>query len=166
MSVSVIEGKVIEAPVKVRRKAFVRFSHIDFERADGRTQKVGKVVATGELAHLVTPGAEGRFYMYKTIDVTGVAGVRLADGTSHFAYPGNNLKVFGLIIPMSVALVALRLFTGDGLSLLGVALFILGVVGLIVTRNDRAAAQRQFDADATPSRPSPHTGGATPASAE
>lgn len=164
MSVSVIEGKVIEAPVKTRRKTFVRFAHVAFERADGRTQKVGKVVAMGELANLVTTGAEGRFYMYKTIDVTGVAGVRLADGTSLFAYPGNNLKVFGMIIPVSLAWVLLQIFAEGDVPLLGVGLFILGIVGFVITRNDRAAAQRLFDADAAlarPSRPAASAGSAT-----
>lgn len=155
MSVSVIEGKVIEARVKVRRKAFARFAHVDFQRPDGRTERVGKLVTTSEMADLVQPGAEGRFYLYKTIDLSGIHGVRLADGTERYAYPGNNLVIFGLLIAVSLAWIALRVFGTGDLPLLSVLLLGLGGFGFVMTRNTRAEARRQFDADAGPrvSRP-------------
>lgn len=166
MSVSIIEGRVIEAPVKFRRKAIVRFAYIDFERADGRSQRVGKPITCDVVADRITAGAEGRFYLFKTIDVGGVAGVRLADGSALFAYPGNNLWVFGLIIPISLAWVLLRIFAEGDVPLLGVGLMVLGVVGFILTRNNRSESQRLFDADAGPVQMSRPAATGTPSTAE
>ena len=157
MSVSVIDGKVVEAPVRSRRKALVRFDHIVFELPDGRTERVAKPVSMDEVAQGITPGAEGRFYLFKTIDVRGVHGVRLADGTKSFAYPRNNLIAFGISIPVALAWIAVRVFGSGDVPLLGVFLLGLGVVGFSLTWTSRAQAQRQFEADTGPAR------GATPA---
>jgi hypothetical protein len=166
MSVSVIEGRVLEAPIKVRRKAFVRFAHIDFQHPDGRTERIAKVVTSNEIADCIAPGAEGRFYMFKVIDVGGMAGVRLTDGTGRFAYPGNNLKAFGIAGAVAFAWIAVRVFGYGDLPLLGVFLLGFGVVGFIMTRKNRAESRGQFDADAGAPPMSRPAAGAAPASAK
>jgi hypothetical protein len=166
MSVSVIEGRVLEAPIKVRRKAFVRFTHIAFEHPDGRTERIAKVVTSNEIADCIAPGAEGRFYMFKTLDVGGMAGVRLTDGTERYAFPGNNLMAFGITILVALAWVALRVFGYGDVPLLGVFLLGLGVVGFVMTRKSRTESRGQFDADAGVPLVSRPAAGAAPASAE
>jgi hypothetical protein len=152
MSVSVVEGRVVEAPVKSRRKALVRFDHVDFEHRDGRTERFAKLVGLAEVADAVRPGAEGRFYLFKTIDVKGIHGVRLADGTERFAYPRNNLLAFGLSIPVALAWITVKLFDSGGVPLLGLFLLGLGGVGFSLTWTNRVEARRQFDADAGAAR--------------
>ena len=46
MSVSQVDGRILAAPVKFNRKGVVRFAHIELERADGRTERIAKPVAT------------------------------------------------------------------------------------------------------------------------
>ena len=82
MSVSVLDGKVVEAPVKFSRRGVVRYAYIEFERSGGGTERVSKPVTTDAIAELIASGAEGRFYLYKVLDVKGIHGVRLADGRS------------------------------------------------------------------------------------
>src|SRR5687767_7625785 len=110
MSVSQVDGKVLAVLVKFNRRGVVRLDHIELERPDGRTERIAKPVVAGEVAELIAPGAEGRFYLYKVLDVKGVHGVRLADGTERYAYPGNNAVIFLILIAVSVAWLALRLF--------------------------------------------------------
>lgn len=147
MSVSHVDGKVLAAPVKFNRKGVVRFDHIELERPDGRTERIGKPVVAAEVAELIAPGAEGRFYAYKVLDVKGIHGVRLADGTERYAYPGNNAVIFLVVLVISVAWLALRIFDRGDVPLLGVLMFVLGAVGFFFTRSNRAETKRQFDGD-------------------
>jgi hypothetical protein len=154
MSVSQVDGKVLAAPVKFDRRGVVRFGHIELERPDGRIERIAKPVATADIAELISPGAEGRFYLYKVLDVKGVHGVRLADGTERYAYPGNNAAIFLLVIAISLAWLALRIFDRGDAPLLGVLLLGFGIVGFFMTRSSRTASRRQFDGDAgRPTRP-------------
>jgi hypothetical protein len=147
MSVSVLDGKVREAPVKFRRKGVVRYAHITFERPDGGTERIAKPVTTDTVAELIAPGAQGRFYLYKVLDVKGIHGVRLTDGTEQYAYPGKNAAIFLLVVAISTAWVALRIFDRGDVPLLGVLLFAIGVAGFFLTRSNRAETKRQFDGD-------------------
>ena len=148
MSVSQIDGKVLTAPIKFNRRGVVRFDHIELERSDGRTERIAKPVATAEIAERIAPGAEGRFYLYKVLDVKGVHGVRLADGTERYAYPGKNAGIFLGVIVMSFAWMALRIFDRGDVPLLGVLLLGFGIAGYFMTRSSRSASRAQFDGDA------------------
>lgn len=148
MSVHVIEGKVVEAPVKFSRRGIVRFEHLTLARTDGQTERIAKPVTTAELAEAIVPGAEGRFYLYKVLDVRGIHGVRLADGTALYAYPGQNVRIFLLVVVMSLAWLALRFFDRGDLPILGLILFAFGAVGYFLTHSNRAETLRQFEGDA------------------
>ena len=147
MSVSVLDGKVLEAPVKFSRKGVVRYKYIEFERPGGGTERIAKPVTTDAVAELIAPGAEGRFYLYKVLDVKGIHGVRLAGGAERYAYPGNNAVIFLVVLAVSVAWLALRIFGFGDVPLLGVLMFGLGAVGYFLTRSNRAETKRQFDGD-------------------
>ncbi len=147
MSVSVLDGKVLEAPVKFSRRGVVRYNYIEFERPGGGTERISKPVTTDAVAAFIAPGAEGRFYLYKVLDVKGVHGVRLVDGTERYAYPGSNAGIFLAVVAISVAWLALRIFDRGDVPLLGVLLFALGVAGFFLTRSNRAETKRQFDGD-------------------
>jgi hypothetical protein len=147
MSVSVLDGKVIEAPVKFSRKGVVRYNHIAFERLDGGIERIAKPVTTDAVAELIAPGAEGRFYLHRVLDVKGIHGVRLAGGAERYAYPGNNAGIFLGVLAISVAWLALRIFDRGDVPLLGVLLFALGIVGFFLTRSNRSETKRQFDGD-------------------
>jgi hypothetical protein len=154
MSVSQVDGKILAAPVKFNRRGVVRFDHIELERPDGRTERIAKPVAASEVAELIAPGAEGRFYLYKVLDVKGVHGIRLADGTERYAYPGKNAGIFLVLIAVSVAWLALRIFDRGDVPLLGVRLLGLGIAGYFMTRSSRTASRAQFDGDTgRPTRP-------------
>jgi hypothetical protein len=159
MSVSVLEGKVLSAPVKFARRGIVRYDHIEFERAGGGTERISKPVAGAAVAELIEPGAEGRFYLYKVLDVRGIHAVRLAGGAERYGYPGSNAGIFLGVIAMSVVWMALRIFDRGDVPLLGVLLFGFGIVGYFLTRSNRAETRRQFDGDgARPTGPTAPAG--------
>jgi hypothetical protein len=148
MSVSIVDGKVVEAPLKVRRKIVVRYGHIVFERPDGGTERIGKVVAAGRMADAIVPGAEGRFYFYEVLGGKGIHGVRLADGTERHAYPTNNLWVFGILAAVSFAWIAFLLLVEGDFPLAVLLALGIGALGFALVQSNRAAARRQFDSDA------------------
>ena len=165
MSVSILDGKVVEAPVKFSRKGVVRYNYIEFERPGGKVERIGKPLTTDAVAELIAPGAVGRFYLYKVLDVKGIHGVRLAGGAERYAYPGNNAGIFLGVLAMSVAWLALRIFDRGDVPLLGVLLFALGIVGFFLTRSNRAETRRQFDGD-RPRVTGPAAAGASASTAE
>lgn len=148
MSVSVIEGRILEAPVRFSRKGVVRYGHLEFARRDGAIERIGSPVTTDRIAALIAPGAEGRFYLYKVLDVKGIHGVRLADGGEQYDYPGNNAGIFAGAVAIGLAWNAVRIFGYGDVSLTGALVLALGIVGFVMTRNSRAEARRQFDTDA------------------
>lgn len=155
MSVDFIDGTVVEAPVKIRRKSFVRYDHIVFARPDGGTQRIDKLNAANAIAAAIVPGARGRFYQYKTIDLKGIHGVRLADGTALYAYPGNNEWIFGILLAVNVAWIAVRLALDGSVPILALLVIALAITGLVLTRSSRAESRRQFDGDQIPRPPEP-----------
>jgi hypothetical protein len=160
MSVDFIDGTVVEAPVKIRRKPFVRYDHIVFARPDGGTQRIDNPIAASAIAAAIVPGAQGRFYLYKTIDMKGIHGVRLADGTALHAYPGNNEWIFGILLAVNIAWIAMRLARDGSVPILALLMIALGVTGLVLTRSSRAETRRQFDSDREPGPSEPAAMGA------
>jgi hypothetical protein len=148
MSVSMIEGTVIDAELKARRGKVARYSHIVIARADGGTQRLDRQILAAAIADHIVPGAKGRFYRFRTIDLKGIHAIRLADGTALYAFPGNNEPVFVILMIVNLAWIALLATTEARVPFLGVLLLGLGIFGFVATRRSRAETRNQFDADA------------------
>lgn len=149
MGTSIVDGTIesIEAGRKTKKVSV--FKTIVFREEGGSTRTIKKAVVSGDLASQIVPGNSGRFYLFTTFDLKGVHGVRKADGTAIYDYPGKNNKIIfiGLIV-MSLALIVLRVLNDDGLPLLSVFLIILGVVGWYFTSKAARETREQFDGDA------------------
>lgn len=154
MGTSIVDGTIESIEVGRRTKKVSVFKTIVFRENDGNTRTIRKAVVSGPLVDQIVPGNSGRFYLFTTFDLKGIHGVRKADGTAIYDYPGKNNKfLFILIIVLSLALIALRLGTGDGLPLLSVFLIILGVVGWFFTSKAQRETRVQFDGDAALAAP-------------
>jgi len=147
MSTSIIDGTVAELVPGRSRGATKVFKSIRFQRADGTSETVTKAVVQQPLADELTPGAKGRFYLFKAFDLKGVHGVRTPDGRAVFAFPGGNRRIFLIAAIANLAWIVLRLFVDGGIPVLGLALLILSVVGWFLMGKGQAEAKHQFDAD-------------------
>ena len=145
MSVSIVDGTVTEA-IKTRATPFARFSVLTISRTDGGTEQIKGPVASTAVGERLVPGAQGRFYLFKAFDHQGVHGIRLADGTEIYSYPGNNLRLFVMATVVAIAWIAISV-VNDKLPLFAVLLLILGTVGTFLSRKSKVETKQQFDAD-------------------
>ena len=148
MSTSMIDGTVEEAVAGRGTAKFTVFKSIRFQRTDGSSETVTKAVVRKEVADELTPGATGRFYLFKAFDLRGVHGVRTPDGREVYAFPGSNQKIFLVVGIINLLWIVLMLATRGGVPLLGVALLILAVVGWYYMGKGATEAKAQFDGDA------------------
>ena len=93
MDMQVIDATIDSAAVKRSNAKLVLYEAIAFRLADGSEQRIEKLASATEVAALLQPGVEGRFYTYKTIDHSGIMGVRTRDGRTAFAIPSGNEKI-------------------------------------------------------------------------
>jgi hypothetical protein len=153
MSTSLIDGTVAEAEPGRRRGAVTVFKQLRFDLADGSSHALKKAVVRQELAELLVPGTQGRFYLFNAIDISGIHGVRLSDGRSTYAFPANNQRLFLILGIINLLWVVTMIVARGAVPMLGVGLMILAAVGWYLMGEGQAEARQQFDGDVGPSAP-------------
>ena len=150
MPTSIIDGTVEETSLKWSRRGVSLFDSIRFRNADGSEETVTKAVVKQEVADQLTPGAKGRFYLFKAFDIGGVHGVRLPDGRAIYAFPANNQKIFMISGIVAALWVVLVMVTRGAIPFLGVGLLILSAVGWHLMSKGQREAKAQFEGDMGP----------------
>lgn len=147
MTTSIIDGRVESAELRRARGGLSVFRTITFQPDSGPTRTIRNAVVKQNVADELTPGAQGRFYLYNAFDQKGVHGVRTPDGRATYGFATNNQKLFLLTGVLSVVWMALRIATEGDVPLLAILLLILGVVGYIFMGKGEREARTQFDGD-------------------
>ncbi len=148
MGVSMIDG-TISAITPGRRKGKLSvWKEIVFELRSGGAHVVRKGLSSGAVSDHIAVGSSGRFYLYKTIDLNGIHGVRTG-AVEAFEYPGQNLKLFTMIVGVSIVLILLNLIFLDSITFIGLFTLVIGAVGYALTRQSIAEAREQFANDRT-----------------
>lgn len=129
MNVWTIEGTLTATEIKWSRKGKSYFARLAFERAGGSSEELKKVVVADSVAAELVAGAKGRFYLFKSMGVTSLYGVRFAEGREAHAYPGDQSLIFAIVAIVWVVLNILYITTKDQVSLLGLILTPLGIFG-------------------------------------
>ena len=153
MSTSIIDGTIAETEPGRRRPAATVFKSIRFDLADGSSRTMKRAIVANAVADELVVGANGRFYLFKAFDISGIHGVRMADGRAVHAFPGSNQKLFLISTILALVWITLRVVSEGDVPLLGVALAILGVVGWYFMGKGKTEARRQFESDAGAPRP-------------
>lgn len=148
MATSIIDGTVEEAVLNRSRGGIAVFESIRFQLGDGSHRTVKKAVVKQEVADEIRIGVKGRFYLYNAFDLKGVHGVRTSDGRAIYGFPTNNQKIFLILGTVSIAWIALKLFTEGGIPLLGIGMLILAIVGWTLMGKGQRESQQQFEDDA------------------
>jgi hypothetical protein len=148
MGTSIIDGTIGDAQLKRARAGIAIFSSIRFKLDDGSPRTITKAVLKQSVADEIKPGSRGRFYLFSAFDISGIHGVRLADGRSAYGFPGNNKRVFLIVTIVNILWVFARIAIDGKITFLGVGLAILGTVGFIFMRKGEREAQQQYDSDA------------------
>ena len=147
MTTSIIDGRVETAELRRARGGLSVFRTITFQPDSGPTRTIRNAVVKQNVADELTPGAQGRFYLYNAFDQKGVHGIRTRDGRATYGFATNNQKLFLLTGVLSVVWMALRVATEGDVPLLAILLLVLGVVGYIFMGKGEREAEAQFDGD-------------------
>jgi hypothetical protein len=148
MSTSIIDGTVEEAVPGRSRRGTTVFKSIRFLLDNGSSRTLTKMVVNQAVADELTPGAKGRFYLFNAFDLKGIHGVRTPDGREVYDFPASNQKLFLIMGCINVAWVVFMVLAEDRIPMLGVALFILAVVGWYFMGKGAKEAKAQFEGDA------------------
>lgn len=146
MAVSIVEGTIDSLELRQARKKFSLYKHVTIRGSDGNTTRVEKAVAAAPIAERLAPGVAGKFYLFRTIDVRGVHGIRLNDGTAIQQYPGANHWIFAILIVVNLLWALLLVALEGRVPFLAVPLILLGVVGYVLTSNAMRDAKSSFEA--------------------
>ncbi|MBJ7439587.1 MAG: hypothetical protein JHD35_11250 [Sphingopyxis sp.] len=129
MNIWTIKGALTATKTKWSRKGKTYFARLAFQKTDGSSEELKKVVVHDSVAAELVAGAEGRFYLFKSMGVKGLYGVRFADGREVHTYPGDQSMIFAFIAIVWLALNILYISTRDQVSILGLILMPLGIFG-------------------------------------
>ena len=147
MGLEVIDGTIEAAVVKRSSAATVLYESVTIRTADS-TERLDKLAVAPEVAAMLEPGTEGRFYGYKAIDHRGLLAARTRDGRAAFAVPSGNERIMLVTAIVGLAAFAILLLLGKGLGLLALILGVLGTIGYVSYRRTRIEARARYDADA------------------
>jgi hypothetical protein len=152
MGAYIVEGRITQAEVKWARRGKTYFKKLSFQTANGDIEAPGKVIATNVLATELAVDVRGRFYLFKSMGVTGLYGIRFADGREVQEYPGDQSIIFAFIAIVWIALNMLYITTKDQVSILGLILTPLGIFGWWWCRKIRGEVERLWQEDSGENR--------------
>jgi hypothetical protein len=147
MAIEVIDGTIESTVLKRSNPRSVLYDHITIRTTEGSERRLDKVAAAPEVAALLQPGTDGRFYGYKAIDHRGLFGVRTRDGRSPFAIPTGNEQIMMMMTFAGLGAFIVLLLLGKAAALLALAFGGLGAFAWFRYRSTRIEARARFDAD-------------------
>jgi hypothetical protein len=147
MAVSVIDGTIEAASKRSTKRKYALYDSLDIRGRDGSSHNLKNILAAGEVAAALTPGASGRFYVSEGLGQKGIHGARLDDGRAFYDH-FNNMELMFMIGALAGGFM---LIVGlAGLSEFKITPVVLGLflaAGWFVSRNARLEGRRQFDQD-------------------
>jgi hypothetical protein len=147
MGVSILDGTIEEAVLKRSVRNLRVFHHVRFRLRDGETKTVAKPLVDASVAHLLQPGASGRFYLYTSIDQRGIHGVRDDQGHATFGFPKNNEIAMLVVFIFSLVWIGITVGTLAVAPLLATILLLFSGPYYLYLNKLRHDAKRQFDGD-------------------
>lgn len=140
MSVSFIDGRLETAEIKRQTKAVHQYKTLRFALDGGGEHVIPNAVVGNALAERLRPGASGRFYLYKNLDLKGVYGLRDESGALVKAHP-QQMKFLYALVPLAWIGVVLFEILNDGTPWL----YFIGVILMTVAAAYSFYTERQGD---------------------
>ena len=147
MAVEIIEGRVAPTEPKGSSRGFCLFDPLTITEASGKGRELRKVSAGGAVADAIRRGAEGRFYLGKNIGMAGIHGLRLKDGTAHYARYHNMELVLTVGAVAGLAMLLIGLVAPESFMITPVLIGAVLLVALIIVRRGRIADHQAFVSD-------------------
>ncbi|MEO5596706.1 MAG: hypothetical protein ABIQ97_06115 [Lysobacteraceae bacterium] len=148
MDMQVIDATIVSTNVKRANAKVTVYDAVVIRLADGTEQRIEKLAAAPAVATLLEPGTDGRFYVYKTIDHSGIMAVRTRDGRTAFAIPSGNETIMLMTAVVGALWFTVLLVTGK----LGILALIMAIGGSYMWfryRQTRIQGRARYDADSS-----------------
>ena len=145
MASQIIEGRIEPtAPDRIKR-GYGYYKSLTIHQPGGAKRNLDKVSAGPAVREAIAKGAEGQFYLSKHAGMLGIHGVKLADGTKHYAHFNNFEKLMTVFAGIAVVLLILFVM-GMKVPFLAVIVGLAFAVYLPIARKGRLEAEREFGA--------------------
>src|SRR5688500_4846769 len=94
-------SEIIKGRVEATRPDRVKWGYAYYKKLlihldGGGTRELSKLAAGGAVKELIERGGEGEFHLSKHAGMLGIHGIRLADGSKHYAHFNNMETMFAI----------------------------------------------------------------------
>ena len=143
--VETVQGRIdATAPQRVKW-GYAYYPLLVIHTVAGR-RDFAKISAAGKVREVIEHGGEGAFYLSKHTGMAGIHGVKLTDGSNHYAH-FNNMEPIFLIAAATAALgIGARLAGVEGFPLTPIVIGAIFAALYPIIRNGRLQAKKAFDA--------------------
>ncbi len=148
MAIEIIDGTVEAAVLKRSYAKVSMYDSITIRTAAGEERRLEKVAMAPDVAAMLQPGTDGRFYGYKAIDHRGLFAIRTRDGRSAYGLANGNERTMLMTTIIGWVSFVFFILVGKGIGLLALALGVLGGIGYFRYRKTRIEGRARYDADA------------------
>ena len=145
MGTEIIHGRVEPTEPDRTKWGYGYYRTMRIHEVSGKPRDLHKVSAGGAVREAIARGAEGSFHLSSHAGMRGIHGVKLADGTRHYAHFNNLEKMMMALAVIAVVLLVLFL-RGMEVPLLAVIVGLIFAAYLPFARRGRLEAEREFHA--------------------
>lgn len=143
--VETVQGRVEATAPRRIKWGYAYYPMLVIHTANG-PREFAKISAAGKVREVIEHGGEGTFYLSRHTGMPGIHGVKLTDGSKHYAH-FNNMELIFLIAAATAALgIGARLAGVEGFPLTPIVIGTIFAACYFVIRNGRLQAKRAFDA--------------------
>ena len=143
--VETVQGRVEATAPKRVKWGYAYYPALVIHTATG-PREFAKISAAGGVRELIERGGEGTFFLSKHVGMLGIHGVKLADGTKHYAHFNNFEWVFLFGAGAGGLMLLLRLMGVEDAPITPIVIGTIFGACILIIRNGRLQAKRAFDA--------------------
>ena len=147
MAIEIVDGIVEAAVLKRAYAKTCLYESITIRTIAGEARRLEKVAVAPDVAALLEPGTDGRFYGYKALDHRGLFAIRTRDGRSAYGLANGNERTMLMTTIIGWVSFVFFILVGKGIGLLALALGVLGGIGYFKYRKTRIEGRALYDSD-------------------
>lgn len=128
------------------------YRDVTFKRADGREERIGRMLVLDDLRPVMVPGTRGRFYFHDVGGTRGMHGFRAPSGEAYGSFPLRWERMMALVGLLSLVTALTRLAFDGSFPMLQFSLGVIISCLAVVFYFERKSSMTDFTAENGASR--------------